>query len=135
MTDRPAPNWQPITALPLVAQMIDGAPESARIQLENLEEARPRPHVLDDALVSRIVRSDSDQAEFLPVSQGSQPHPCEKPVVREADEGRFHPFFAKIPPFSRSDQLPTAPDVRRATSPQHGQSPPPEDAPRDWKSP
>jgi hypothetical protein len=77
MTDRPAPNRQPITALPLVAQMIDGALESARIQLENLEEARPRPHVLDDALVSRIIRSDSDQAEFLPVSHGSQPHPCE----------------------------------------------------------
>ena len=67
MTDSPTPNWQPITALPLVAEMIDGAPEGARIQLENLEEARPRPHVLDDALVSRIIRSYSDRAEFLPV--------------------------------------------------------------------
>jgi hypothetical protein len=69
MTDSPTPNWQPITALPLVAQMIDETLESARIQLENLEEARPRPYVLDDALVSRIVRSYSDQAEFLPVYQ------------------------------------------------------------------
>ncbi len=67
MTDSPTPNWQPITALPLVAQMIDETLESARIQLENLEEARPRPYVLDDALVSRIVRSYSDQAEFIPV--------------------------------------------------------------------
>jgi hypothetical protein len=47
--------------------MIDESLESARFQLENLEEARPRPYVLDDALVSRIVRSYSDQAEFLPV--------------------------------------------------------------------
>jgi hypothetical protein len=69
MTDSPTPNWQPITALPLVAQMIDETLEDARIQLENLEEARPRPYVLDDALVSRIVRSYSDQAEFLPVYQ------------------------------------------------------------------
>lgn len=69
MIDSSTPNWQPITALPLVAQMIDETLESARIQLENLEEARPRPYVLDDALVSRIVRSYSDQAEFLPVYQ------------------------------------------------------------------
>ena len=47
--------------------MIGGALESARIQLENLEEARPRPYVLNDALVSRIIRSYSDQAEFLPI--------------------------------------------------------------------
>jgi hypothetical protein len=65
MTDSPTPNWQPITALPLIAEMIDESLESARIQLRNLEEAQP--YVLDDALVSRIIRSYSDRAEFLPV--------------------------------------------------------------------
>ena len=40
-------NWQPISEMPLIASMIDGALEDTREHMETLTEARTRPHVLD----------------------------------------------------------------------------------------
>jgi len=48
------PQWQPITRLPLIASHIDGMLEAAEEQYELLQQARPKPHVLDDFTVGRV---------------------------------------------------------------------------------
>jgi hypothetical protein len=58
----PKVNWQPISALPLIASMIDGLLDEAEQQYENLESCRPQPHVLDDYTVGRVIKVYTEQA-------------------------------------------------------------------------
>jgi len=51
----PSPQWQPIENLSLIAHPIDGMLESAEEQYENLQQARPKPYVLDDYTVKRVI--------------------------------------------------------------------------------
>lgn len=60
-------NWQPISEMPLIASMIDGALEDTREHVETLTEARTRPHVLDDATIDRIERVHTEQMEFVEI--------------------------------------------------------------------
>ena len=60
---RATPNWQPISALPTIAWLIDGMVADTSAQWETLQPARVTPHVLDSALVERIERSYSEQLE------------------------------------------------------------------------
>lgn len=48
-------NWQPISALPLIASMIDGLLDEVEKQHENLQACRLKPHVLDNCTVLRVV--------------------------------------------------------------------------------
>ena len=57
------PNWQPISALPMIASFIDGMVSDTREQWENLQPARAKPHVLDSALVERIEHAYSEQLD------------------------------------------------------------------------
>jgi len=57
MAEQLTPTWQPSGKVFLVGTMIDGMLENAREQYQTLLEARPRPHVLDDYTVGRLVRS------------------------------------------------------------------------------
>ena len=41
--------------------------EDATVQLENLEQARNRPYVLDDEIVTRTLNCYSEQAGMIPV--------------------------------------------------------------------
>ena len=52
----PKGNWQPISALPLIASLIDGLLDEAEQQYETLESCRPQPHVLDDYTVGRVIK-------------------------------------------------------------------------------
>jgi hypothetical protein len=68
MTHRPAhptPQWQPIDKLPVIADAIDGMLESAEEQYPTLEEGRPRPHMLDDYTVGRVVEVYTEQRDDL----------------------------------------------------------------------
>jgi hypothetical protein len=60
-------NWQPISQMPLIASLIDGAREDTENQRQILTEARPRPHLLDDATLDRIERVYREQIEFLEI--------------------------------------------------------------------
>ena len=60
-------NWQPITLMPLIANMIAGALTDTRDQLETLTQARARPHVLDDATIDRVDRVYGEQLEFVDI--------------------------------------------------------------------
>jgi len=60
-------NWQPISQMPLIASMIDGALDDTRAHIETLTQARTRPHVLDDATVDRIDQVHTEQLEFVDI--------------------------------------------------------------------
>jgi hypothetical protein len=61
--NRETPNWQPVSALPMIASLIDGMVADTSAQWETLQPARAKPHVLDSALVERIERAYSEQLD------------------------------------------------------------------------
>src|SRR5271156_488809 len=60
-------NWQPISQMPLVASMIDGALNDTADHIQTLTKARTRPHVLDDATIDRVERVHGEQLEFVDI--------------------------------------------------------------------
>jgi hypothetical protein len=58
---QPQPQWQPISMLPTFATHIDGMLEADVEQYETLQQARSKPHVLDDYTVNRIKQVFSTQ--------------------------------------------------------------------------
>lgn len=63
MPGKPTPNWQPLSALPLVAHIIDGSLSSNEEQYQTLLQAKDRPYILDDALVARVIRLYTEQQD------------------------------------------------------------------------
>jgi len=59
------PNWQPLSALPMMAAMVSEQLADVRQQLYNLQSVQSRPHVLDDATVKRILQVYGEQQDFL----------------------------------------------------------------------
>ena len=67
MADDPAPHWQPLTALPLIASLIDGELADGQEHYATLLSVRDRPYVLDDATVERSIQLHAEQRDFLGV--------------------------------------------------------------------
>src|SRR5262244_3610239 len=65
MPDHRVPQWHPISALPMIAQALDGMVESAEDVLQSLEQARQRPHVLDDYTIGRVREAHGTQLNDL----------------------------------------------------------------------
>ncbi|NTU79084.1 MAG: hypothetical protein HGA45_06735 [Chloroflexales bacterium] len=61
----PEPNWQPISQLSTVAWAFNGMADEAVDMLGSLREAAPKPHVLDDATVNRVIKLYTEQQEDL----------------------------------------------------------------------
>lgn len=56
-------SWQPISALPLIGSTIDGLRDEVEKQYANLQACRPKPHVLDNHTVERVIEVYSAQAD------------------------------------------------------------------------
>jgi len=65
MPDHRVPQWHPISALPMIAQALDGMVESAEEVLQSFEQARTRPHVLDDYTIGRARAAHGTQLNDL----------------------------------------------------------------------
>ena len=65
MKNNPTPHWQPLTALPLIASLIDGELADGQKHQATLLSVRDRPHVLDDATVERSIKLHTEQRDFL----------------------------------------------------------------------
>ena len=59
------PNWQPIGRLPLIGSMIDGMLQDAEEHYQTLLQASPKPHVLDDYTVGRVLEVFGSQKNDL----------------------------------------------------------------------
>ena len=60
-------NWQPISQMPLVASMIDGALSDTADHLQTLTKPRAQPHLLDDATTDRVERVHREQLQFVDI--------------------------------------------------------------------
>ena len=60
-------NWQPLSQMPLIASMIDGALNDTPDHLQTLGKGRARPHVLDDATINRVERVHREQLAFVDI--------------------------------------------------------------------
>ena len=67
MADDPAPHWQPLAALPLIASLLDGELADGQEHYATLLSMRDRPYVLDDAIVERSLKLHTEQRDFLGV--------------------------------------------------------------------
>jgi hypothetical protein len=67
----PAPTWQPISALPLIATMVGEVLDAAEQNFQSLGEARALPSMLDDATLDRVERvwGDTEADHWLFVEQ------------------------------------------------------------------
>jgi len=61
------PHWQPLTALPRIASLIDGELADGQEHYATLLSVRDRPYVLDDATVERTIKLHAEQRDFLGV--------------------------------------------------------------------
>ena len=59
------PRWQPISMLPGLGPHIDGMLESSEEQYATLLEAKPKPHVLDNYTVGRVISAFTKQIADL----------------------------------------------------------------------
>lgn len=59
------PQWQPIERVALIAHHIDGMLADVKEQYETLQEARPKPFVLDDYTVGRVIQVYTVQRDDL----------------------------------------------------------------------
>lgn len=59
------PNWQPISFLPSIAEMIDGMLESAQEVHVSLQQACTKPHVMDDYTIERVHQVHGTQLNDL----------------------------------------------------------------------
>lgn len=59
------PQWQELRALPALGPHIDGMLEAAEENHAALQEARPKPHVLDDATIKRVRQVYTAQSDDL----------------------------------------------------------------------
>jgi hypothetical protein len=59
--------WQPLSSLPLIAQLIDEGVTDAEIQEQLLIEGKEKPHVFDDELIRRIKKVHTEKLEFVDI--------------------------------------------------------------------
>ena len=59
------PHWQPISFLPTIAEMIDGMLKSAQDVHGSLQQARSRPHIMDDYTIGRVREVHGTQLDDL----------------------------------------------------------------------
>jgi hypothetical protein len=65
MSNKPEPNWQPISNLPMIAGMIDGQITEVNNQYANLLKARENPYILDNYTIERVIKVFKEQQEFI----------------------------------------------------------------------
>lgn len=61
----PQPNWQPISRLPLIAEMITGMAAQTADFLQTMRQAENQPYLLDDATVNRVIAVYTEQRDDL----------------------------------------------------------------------
>ena len=65
----PTPRWRPISDLPIVASILDSMLHDDEGQYRTLLECRPKPYVLDDQTVGRVIQVFTQQKADLPIYQ------------------------------------------------------------------
>ncbi len=67
MSEAQTPRWRPIRDLPILTSILDSMLHDVEGQYRTLLECRPKPYVLDDSTVDRVIRVFRQQKGDLPV--------------------------------------------------------------------
>jgi hypothetical protein len=59
------PQWQPLSMLPTLGPYLEGMLATYQEQYDTLLEAKPKPHVLDNYTVDRVISTFTTQRETL----------------------------------------------------------------------
>tara|TARA_E500000331_G_C17272891_1_gene720213 strand:- start:1691 stop:2113 length:423 start_codon:yes stop_codon:yes gene_type:complete len=59
-------NKHPVSALPTFEELVTGMLDEDRMQAENFQQAREKPAVLDDAIVTRALSMYKERETFMP---------------------------------------------------------------------
>lgn len=70
----PTPCWRPISDLPIVASILDSMLHDDEGQYRTLLECRPKPYVLDDHTVGRVIQVFAQQKADLSLYQQQLSH-------------------------------------------------------------
>src|SRR5262245_11978571 len=57
------PNWQPISMLPTIANLINENLEGTLMQLKDFKEAEHKPHIFTDEIINRALKLYNAQLE------------------------------------------------------------------------
>lgn len=72
-TNKPHANknitWQKTDMIPVFHEMLETMLDSTQEQLKNLQQAKDKPHILDDHTVQRLLKLYTEQLEMLPLYQ------------------------------------------------------------------
>ncbi len=90
MAHQTTPNWQPISFLPKLAEMVDGMLASAEEVYGSLQQAQDRPHVMDDYTIGRVREVHTTQRndlwlyeEQLSRWQHAEPTPAQETEIKQ----------------------------------------------------
>lgn len=67
MSGERIPQWRPIKDMPMLTYAIDGMLQTANENYITLQEAIPKPYVLDDYTVNRVIKAFTTQQADLPL--------------------------------------------------------------------
>lgn len=59
------PQCHPISAFPMLADLLDQQLEEVHTVLDALRQARSKPHVMDDYTIGRVIDSYTEQRDFI----------------------------------------------------------------------
>jgi hypothetical protein len=92
------PNWQPISMLPVISQLIDDGIVDTEQQLAMLVEAEDKPYSLDNYTVERVVKVYTEQTDFLKIyTQQLDKWKLSSPSVSQSQEiGRLEKQVVKF---------------------------------------
>jgi len=83
-------NWYPLSRLPMFANMVQGMHHDAQAQYSLFLEAADKPHVLDDATVTRAQRVIGTQRDDLTLYNnqfqrwlGEDPSPAQRQQIQQ----------------------------------------------------
>jgi hypothetical protein len=85
------PDFQPISMLPVIAEMIEGGLADGREIYVSFQEARSQPQVLDDDTMQRAIAYHTEGLEFADIYEGQlrrwAPLPLTAEQARELARG------------------------------------------------
>lgn len=77
------PQWHVLSMLPVIAALSDEQLANANEQYATLQQARDRPHLLTDEIVTRVIRLYAAQRDELPLAREQLMHWRTQTLSRE----------------------------------------------------
>jgi hypothetical protein len=108
--------WQPLSMLPVIADLIDGAITDIGKQVETFTQALAKPHVFDDATIDRATQMYREQFHYIEIyTEQLRRWRTENPTVAQRQEiERLETQNSRLRKMN-ADVLAAAAEIRKGT--------------------